>query len=82
MRKNAFCPKIIEKLAKKYNVSKEVAEYVTRSQFRYVAHIIEEGKGEAVRLHYLGRFRIKYRNNGKKLDKESISLNKEKGDKR
>jgi nucleoid DNA-binding protein len=60
MRKDAFCPELIEKIAEEYGTSKEITEYIVRSQFRYVVHVLEEGKGEAVRLHHFGIFRIKY----------------------
>ena len=66
MSNNAFCPKIIKRIAKKYEIPKEVIEFIVRSQFRYVAHIIAQGEGEAVRLQYLGRFKIRKWKNLKK----------------
>ena len=69
MNKKAFCPHIVEQLAKKYDLSKEVVENVVRSQFKFVANTMEAGNGENVRLHYFGVFGIRYKNkhvNGKK----------------
>ena len=59
MNKKDFCPHIVEKLAEKYDLSKQVVENVIRSQFKFVANTMEAGHNDNVRLHYFGVLDIK-----------------------
>jgi nucleoid DNA-binding protein len=63
--------KIIEKLAKKYNISEFKAELIVKSQFKLLKESIESGNFKSVRLKHLGIFtvkknRFKYYKNGSK----------------
>ena len=49
---------IIQKLANKYNLSIQKVEEAVYSQFKYVNKVMKEGKFEAVRLPYLGKFHV------------------------
>jgi nucleoid DNA-binding protein len=65
---------IIQKLATKYNLPLGVVEKAVFHQFKYVTEVMKEGKFEAVRLPYFGKFwakkgRIKHLNR-KKADKD------------
>ena len=60
----------IHNLATKYNLPLEKIESIVTSQFKYVAKVMSEGKFDAVRLPYFGKFsakkgRIKYINRDK-----------------
>ena len=62
---------IIYYLANKYNLSLSKVEKIIGHQFKYLEKIMKEGKLEAVRLPYFGKFsvnpkRIKYLNKNKK----------------
>ncbi len=63
--------KIIEKLAKKYNISEFKAELIVKSQFKLLKESIESGNFKSVRLKHLGIFtvkknRFKYYKDGRK----------------
>lgn len=49
---------ILTNLATKYNLPISKVEEVVYSQFKYVAKTIRDGKFEAVRLPYLGKFHV------------------------
>jgi nucleoid DNA-binding protein len=51
--------KLVEQLAKKYDLPEYVVESIINSQFRFVAEKIEEGGCEKVRLHHFGVFKVK-----------------------
>lgn len=62
---------IIYYLANKYNLSLSKVEKIIGHQFKYLEKIMKEGKLEAVRLPYFGKFsvnpkRVKYLNKNKK----------------
>jgi len=62
---------IIYYLANKYNLSLSKVERIIGHQFKYLEKIMKEGKLEAVRLPYFGKFsvnpkRVKYLNKNKK----------------
>jgi len=59
---------ILQILATKYNLPIQKVEEAVYYQFKYVSTIIKQGKFEAVRLPYLGKFhvlpgRLKHLNN-------------------
>lgn len=49
--------KLIENIAKKYNVSIAETEKAINHQFKFVAKTIKEGKFHSVRLPYFGIFK-------------------------
>ena len=51
--------KLVEQLAKKYDLPEYVVESIINSQFRFVAEKIEEGDCAKVRLHHFGVFKVK-----------------------
>ena len=62
---------IIYYLANKYNLSLSKVERIIDHQFKYLEKVMKEGKLEAVRLPYFGKFsvnpkRVKYLNKNKK----------------
>jgi len=62
---------IIYYLANKYNLSLSKVERIIGHQFKYLEKVMKEGKLEAVRLPYFGKFsvnpkRVKYLNKNKK----------------
>lgn len=62
---------IIYYLANKYNLSLSKVERIVGHQFKYLEKVMKEGKLEAVRLPYFGKFsvnpkRVKYLNKNKK----------------
>jgi nucleoid DNA-binding protein len=62
---------IVYYLANKYNLPLSKVEEIVNYQFKYVEKIIKEGKFEAVRLPYFGKFsvnanRVKNLNKNKK----------------
>jgi nucleoid DNA-binding protein len=50
---------LIIKLASEYNLPISKIEEIVYYQFKYVSGVIKEGKFEAVRLPYLGKFHVK-----------------------
>ena len=49
---------IIQKLASKYNLPIQKIEEIVYYQFKFTSKIIRDGKFEAVRLPYLGKFHV------------------------
>lgn len=49
---------IIQKLASKHNLPIQKVEEIVYHQFKFTSKIIREGKFEAVRLPYLGKFHV------------------------
>ena len=50
---------LIIKLASEYNLPISKIEEIVYYQFKYVSGVIKEGKFEAVRLPYLGKFHVR-----------------------
>ena len=68
---------IIYKLANKYNLPLNKVEEIVNFQFKYVSKIIKEGKFDAIRLPYFGKFsvnknRVKHITNLKNGKKDKI----------
>ena len=71
---------LIQNLAIKYNLQLKTVTDIIESQFKYVGKVMEEGKFEAVRLPYFGKFsvkgnRVKHLDNTKK-QKDGLTNNK------
>jgi nucleoid DNA-binding protein len=71
---------LIQNLASKYNLPLKTVTDIIESQFKYVGKVMEEGKFEAVRLPYFGKFsvkgnRVKHLDNTKK-QKDGLTNNK------
>lgn len=68
---------IIQKLAKKHNLTYKQVEDAVQSQFKCVAHVFKRGEAEPIRLPYFGKFdvspyrlkKLKENTNGKGLRK-------------
>ena len=56
---NSIRKSLIQKLATKHNLPLSKIEEIANYQFRFVSNIIKEGKFDAVRLPYFGKFSVK-----------------------
>lgn len=56
---NSIRKSLIQKLATKHNLPLSKIEEIVNYQFRFVSNIIKEGKFDAVRLPYFGKFSVK-----------------------
>ena len=71
---------LIQNLASKYNLPLKTVTDIIESQFKYVGKVMEEGKFEAVRLPYFGKFSVKC-NRVKHLDNTKKEKNGSTNDK-
>lgn len=50
---------IYNNLSKEFGIPPHIIEKITKSQFRYVAHVMRSKTLEPIRLHHLGVFAVK-----------------------
>jgi len=50
--------RIINKLAKKYDLAPDTVRRVVMHQFRFVRRIMTKGEFESIRLRYFGKFHV------------------------
>jgi|TARA_R110001599_G_scaffold162528_1_gene351767 nucleoid DNA-binding protein len=65
---------LIQKLASKYNLPLKTVENIVYHQFKFVSKIMSEGKFNAVRLPYFGKFHVN-KNRLKHIKEKSGTIN-------
>lgn len=51
--------RIIDRLSRKYSLSKKKIEKAVNSQSKFVAKVMKKGKFESVRLRFWGKYHVK-----------------------